>query len=187
MSKINKATNVATEILGNGMDDLSKKKKDNPSSKKVSPSALSKGFSGVSGKSGKSSGKKSKIVPFSKESHLTDIALVRKGEMKKTVLNKKYKSTYDCWRNMKGRKATQDAKIDPAFDKFIDFLECMGPRPNKIHTLDRIDPTDQEYGPGKVRWADKATQAINKANTIKLSYLEISFNGGLQQVWTLVA
>lgn len=169
MSKINKATNAATEILGNGMHDLSKKKKINPSSKKVSPSALPKPVSGVSVKSGKSSGEKSKIIPFSMKSHLTHIALVRKGEMQKTALNKKYRSTYNCWRNMKGRRATQGAKIDPAFEEFVDFLECMGPRPGKAFTVDRLDPTDPEYGPGKVRWADKKTQAVNKTNTIMLT------------------
>ena len=32
--------------------------------------------------------------------------------------------------------------------------------------MDRINNDDREYGPGKVRWADKRTQNNNKGDTI---------------------
>lgn len=44
------------------------------------------------------------------------------------------------------------------FDRFITY---MGPRPTKLHSLDRIDPYGN-YAPGNVRWADKVEQANNK-------------------------
>ncbi len=36
--------------------------------------------------------------------------------------------------------------------------------PCKGGTLDRKDPSDPEYAPGKVRWADKRTQSANRRN-----------------------
>jgi hypothetical protein len=56
--------------------------------------------------------------------------------------------------------------VHPAFRQFRDFLRLVGPMPVSGATLDRIDNTDPEYAPGKVRWADKRTQNNNKSDTL---------------------
>jgi hypothetical protein len=46
----------------------------------------------------------------------------------------------------------------------------MGPKPEASCTLDRIDHTDPDYAPEKVRWADKKTQTRNRATTVKIEH-----------------
>lgn len=43
---------------------------------------------------------------------------------------------------------------------FERFLACVGPRPSKKHTLDRIDPHGI-YEPGNIRWATLKVQRRN--------------------------
>ncbi len=50
---------------------------------------------------------------------------------------------------------------------FIDFYRDVGPRPSRLHTLDRLK-VDGHYEPGNVRWATKAEQMQNQRRT-KLS------------------
>lgn len=71
--------------------------------------------------------------------------------------------------NMKARRKTHGAVIHPAFEDFGPFLLHVGPRPLPTWTLDRVNPHDPEYAPGKVRWADKRSQANNRRNTIMLT------------------
>jgi hypothetical protein len=47
------------------------------------------------------------------------------------------------------------------FEAFEAFILSLGPKPTPQHTLDRIDPSG-DYVPENLRWADKATQAINR-------------------------
>jgi hypothetical protein len=45
--------------------------------------------------------------------------------------------------------------------KFSGFIEDVGMRPSKKHSLDRID-NDLGYFPGNCRWTDRSTQCKNK-------------------------
>ena len=53
--------------------------------------------------------------------------------------------------------------VHARFHKFPDFLYEVGPKPVPKATLDRIVPSDPEYAPGKVRWADAHTQSNNRS------------------------
>lgn len=83
----------------------------------------------------------------------------------KSDLSKKYYLEYKRWGNMKQRRK-KGYVISPRFEKFIDFLECMGAIPNKYYTLDRIDNNNKTYSPENCRWADKYTQNSNKGNNV---------------------
>jgi len=82
----------------------------------------------------------------------------------KMQLRRKYTAEANSHRNM----LTRSDKVHPAFREFRDFLRLVGPMPVSGATLDRIDNTDPEYAPGKVRWADKRTQNNNKGDTLTI-------------------
>ncbi len=88
------------------------------------------------------------------------------GTMSAMALRAKYKSEANTHRNMLQRVKTCGAVVHPAFRSFPDFLRLVGPKPTKQATLDRINNNDPEYAPGKVRWADKATQNRNKGDSL---------------------
>ena len=47
-------------------------------------------------------------------------------------------------------------------EAFVDWINSnLGPRPTKMHSLDRID-NNRNYEPGNLRWADPVVQAYNK-------------------------
>lgn len=88
----------------------------------------------------------------------------------KTQLKEKYPLTHSSWRNRKSFVKKNGRRFHPEFMEFSSFLLIMGPRPNKHYTLDRIDNSNLDYGPGLCRWADKTKQANNRSSTIHLTY-----------------
>lgn len=84
-------------------------------------------------------------------------------------LRQKYPGEAICHRAMLSRAKDGVAVVAAPLKSFKGFLREMGPRPDATWTVDRIDPSDPEYAPGKVRWADKRQQANNRKNTLKLN------------------
>lgn len=81
-------------------------------------------------------------------------------------LRSKYRGEANSHRNMLSREKVKGAVVHDSLRRFSDFLHHVGPKPTKSATLDRIDNTDPEYAPGKVRWADKQTQNRNKGDSL---------------------
>jgi hypothetical protein len=81
--------------------------------------------------------------------------------LKKMQLRKKYPREATSHRNMLQR----ESHISSALRDFKDFLLHVGPKRYPGATLDRIDNSDPEYAPGKVRWADGHTQSNNRSTS----------------------
>lgn len=112
---------------------------------------------------------------------MLDVALVEKQEPDKDYLldcrtlsagelRRRYRGEANTHRNMLERAKSAGKTIHPSFHSFRDFLTHVGPRPSPKATLDRINNSDPEYGPGKVQWADKRTQNSNKSDTLLFRY-----------------
>ncbi|MES3095701.1 hypothetical protein [Sphingomonas aerolata] len=82
-----------------------------------------------------------------------------------TKLREKYRGEANCHANMKRRAQKGLCEVDPAWAEFRGFLADMGPRPTTDGSIDRIDNANRRYGPGLCRWATKAEQTRNRANT----------------------
>lgn len=61
-----------------------------------------------------------------------------------------------------------ECEVHLDFRSLKTFLLHVGPKGDPSRTLDRRDPTDPEYAPGKVRWATPREQANNRSCTITL-------------------
>ena len=67
-------------------------------------------------------------------------------------------------------------------DGFKNFIEDMGERPTKKHSIDRID-NDKHYCPSNCRWTNWNVQAMNRRRTSKYSkQIGVSFNVA-KQYW----
>src|SRR3954453_24199800 len=106
-----------------------------------------------------------KIMKCLDQPHLVDCSTLAPTE-----LRRRYPAEANSHRNMLQRAKTRGNSIHPEFRVFGDFLTHLGPRPSLGATIDRIDNTDPEYAPGKVRWADKRTQNSNKGDTLLFYY-----------------
>lgn len=89
--------------------------------------------------------------------------------------NGKASLTYVSWQDMKLRVLSPNdvayhnyggkgvTICDRWLESFEAFLEDLGERPSKKHTLDRIDPNGN-YEPGNVKWSTILEQNRNKRN-----------------------
>lgn len=99
------------------------------------------------------------------------------------VKSQKYKTApgYNSWRSMiahcYSEKATGYADYGGRGIKVCDrwrhdfhaFIEDVGPRPSKAHSIDRID-VNGNYEPGNVRWATALVQCNNRRCTRYVVY-----------------
>lgn len=88
---------------------------------------------------------------------------------------------YRAWINMNQRCTNPNMDRYPLYGgrgisvcsewqhSFQTFLDYIGQRPSSDHSIDRID-SNGNYEPGNVRWADKATQSVNKRSTRWITY-----------------
>lgn len=79
---------------------------------------------------------------------------------------------YPIWRGMRKRCYRKEAKdyryyggkgirVCNRWRKFKNFIEDMGPRPSKKHSIDRIDPL-KNYYKENCRWATRLEQTQNR-------------------------
>jgi len=103
------------------------------------------------------------------------------GEVKQVDGKRVASSEYRSWQMMKNRCLNPKAGdysyyggrgigIDPKWLTFEGFLEDMGRRPTKLHSIDRID-SDKDYGPDNCRWATREEQSRNRSYSTTKAWL----------------
>lgn len=88
---------------------------------------------------------------------------------------------YKIWLGMKKRCVNKNAKsyehyggrgikVCRRWMKFENFLEDVGLRPSKNHSLDRFPNKNGNYEPGNVRWATQKQQCGNKRTNLVIEF-----------------
>lgn len=83
---------------------------------------------------------------------------------------------YRSWESMRARCYNPNDKkyhryggrgitICDKWNTFLGFLEDMGPKPSRLHTLDRVN-NDLGYCPENCRWSGPVQQGRNKSSTV---------------------
>jgi hypothetical protein len=94
-----------------------------------------------------------------------------------------------CSENHHNKHRYADRGIEVCSEWINDFLSfnsyvssILGPKPNRFHTIDRID-NNLGYAPQNIRWADMRTQQNNKNNNVK-----VEINGETKTItqWSLI-
>ena len=95
----------------------------------------------------------------------------------KTILPK----AYHCWMSMRNRcynpkhisykdyGAKGVTVCKRWYDSYVNFIEDIGERPSKEHSLDRIDSTGN-YEPSNCKWSTRTEQNRNKSNNRLVTY-----------------
>lgn len=95
-------------------------------------------------------------------------------------LRERFPKEASCHKQMMGRcsesgrardlqKGREPYSVHRDLKDFRAFLLHLGPMKAPGHSIDRKDPTDHEYAPGKIRWASPVEQANNRSTTIFLT------------------
>lgn len=87
----------------------------------------------------------------------------------------KQRAEYRVWKEMRERCADKDSPYHGArgitvcdrWQDFGNFFADMGPRPSRLHSIDRRD-NDGNYEPSNCRWATSKEQVRNRRVTWKL-------------------
>ena len=99
----------------------------------------------------------------------------------KDSLRQKYLGEYEIWSDMKRRcySKTRNAYkwygakgvtvSDEWRNSFNSFIEDMGARPSKKHTIDRIN-NNEGYSKSNCKWATWEEQFANRSNTVYLEH-----------------
>jgi len=94
---------------------------------------------------------------------------------------KKVPSEYRSWTAMKARCYNPNSNSFKRYgalgttvcerwkDSYLNFIQDMGNKPSKSHSLDRID-VKGNYEPSNCKWATKIEQGNNRRNTIYVVY-----------------
>lgn len=90
-------------------------------------------------------------------------------KLSKMTLRQKYKHEAHSHKNRKTACKAAGGAFAPEFEDFRSFLAHVGICPHLGWTLDRIDNTNPDYGPGLVRWASPKTQTRNRSTTVTLT------------------
>jgi hypothetical protein len=81
------------------------------------------------------------------------------------TLKDRFPDEATSWDAVKDRCRKGGGVLADEFRTFSGFLRSIGLRPSDRHSVDRINPRDPVYGPGKVRWATPRMQTANRTNS----------------------